>query len=100
MKRHTQPGDAEHGQIISSVADCNCLLKGNSFPRSDLFQQLRLARSIDNFSNRLSCEQTAGEAQFIGVDVIKAEFIFELLGEAGKAAGEDGCLISKRLERS
>ena len=94
VKGDTQSSDFEHGQIICSVADRDDLFEADVFSFGDLLQQFGLALAVDDLTRYAAGHPAILDFQFVGVEIVDAEFFLEVVAEVGETAGHDSRFIA------
>jgi len=91
---------AEHGDVVGTIADRDHLLQGNSLPFRDFSQQDGLPVSIHNGRNHAAGDLAVCYLQFVGIDVVNAQILLQVLCEKVETAGEDGRFVAEKFQRA
>ncbi len=98
MKGDTQTGNRQHRQIIGTVTYSYHLFSTDTFLLRQLLQQAGLHPTIDDLALDLAGQLAVLKIELIGMDIINPEFLLEIVGEIGKATGEDRHLVAEVFE--
>ena len=92
-------GNAEHGNIVGAIADCDNLLKRNPLATSNFGQQQGLASSVDDRRDDPACHLAIDYFQFIRMNGINAQALLQRSSKERESAGENGRLVAKQSQR-
>ena len=98
VKCNPQTGDAEHWQIIGTVADGNGLLQTDVFDRGDGFENFSFSPTVDDVTGDLARYFTVFDFKQIGKNVVQVQTFLQGFTEVVKAAGYDAALVAKLLQ--
>ena len=91
VKCNPQTGDAEHWQIIGTVADGNGLLQADVFDRGDGFENFSFSPTVDDITGDLARYFTIFDFKQIGKNVVQIQSFLqsftEVVPNVAKAGG-------------
>ena len=98
MEGDAQTREVEHRQVVRPVADGHRLRDVDRLELAQQPQQLGLAAPVDDLADVAAREAAVLDLEFVGVDVVEAVFLAQVVAEVGEAAREDRRLVAHALE--
>ena len=95
MKSNTQPGDADHWQIVGTVAHGNGLLQADIFHRGDGFKDFSFSGAVDDIAVNISGDFSVFELKHVGKNIVQPQFVLQVFTEKVKTAGYDANLVAQ-----
>ena len=93
-----QTGEVEHRQVVRAVSHGHRLGDVDPLELAEQPQQLGLAASVHDLSGIAARQASVLDLQLVGIDVVEAVFLPQVVSEVGETTGEDSRLVSHALE--
>jgi len=87
MQRHAEPGGTQHWQVISAVANSQCLRNRNVVRRGDFVQLVVLGVLVDNRFCNGTGQGVALELENVGMRLIKPDALGDVISKESEATG-------------
>lgn len=98
LEGDAEASELEHGKIVGPIAYRDHLFEREVFLGGDLLEESGFSAAVDDFGVDFAGDDAVLDVEFVGVDVIDAEALLEVLAEESEAAGEDGGFVAEAFK--